>query len=75
MLSNGFEQSVVVEPIDRFQGGVFDGVEAAPWATPVNDLCFEQAVDRFRQGIVVGIPNAADRRGDLRLGLLISVEK
>ena len=33
----------------------------------MNDLSFEETVDRFCQGIVIGIPDAAYGRGNLRL--------
>ncbi len=50
-VSDGFQQSAVVEPVDPFEGGIFDGLEVAPRPATVNDLGLEQAVDRFRQGV------------------------
>lgn len=34
----------------------------------MNDLNFEQTDDRFHQSVVIGVTDAANRRGDLRLG-------
>src|ERR1700689_4445192 len=39
-----------------------DGLEAAPWSTPMDHLCLVKAVDGFGESIVVGISDAADRR-------------
>lgn len=38
---DGFEQAEVVEPVDPFQRGVVHGLEAAPRAATVDDLCFK----------------------------------
>jgi hypothetical protein len=43
----------MVEPVDPFEGGVFNGVEAAPWPAAVDDLGLEQTIDRFGKGIVI----------------------
>ena len=58
---DGFEQAAVVEPVHPVEGRIFDGFEAAPWATPMDNLGLEQPVDRFGQRVVIGIPDAADR--------------
>ena len=63
-VSDRFQQAAIVEPVDAFECGVFHGVEAAPWAAAMNDLGLEQAIDRFGQGIVIRIPDAAQRRFD-----------
>jgi hypothetical protein len=67
------EQAAVVEPVDPFQRGVFDGLEAAPWATTVDDLGLEEAVDRLGQRIVVAVTDAAHRRLDARFGQALGV--
>jgi hypothetical protein len=41
------EQAAVVEPVDPFERGVFDRLEAAPGAAAVDDLGLEEAVDRL----------------------------
>jgi hypothetical protein len=58
---DGLEQAAVDEPVDPFQRGIFDGLEAAPWAATMNDFCLLEAVDRLGQGIVIAVTNTADR--------------
>jgi hypothetical protein len=71
--SDGFQQAAGVDPVDPFEGGVFHSVEAAPWAAAVDDLGFEQAVDRLGEGIVIAVADAADRRFDTDLGQAFGV--
>jgi hypothetical protein len=44
----------VVVPVDPFQGGQFDVVEAFPGAAVVDEFGFEQAALGFGQGVVPG---------------------
>ena len=60
-VADGLQQSPVVEPVDPFQGGVFDGLEGSPRPSSVDHLGLVEPVDRFGQGVVVTVPNAADR--------------
>tara|TARA_R110002124_G_scaffold42638_1_gene131264 strand:- start:4571 stop:4819 length:249 start_codon:yes stop_codon:yes gene_type:complete len=57
----------IVEPIDPFYCRVFHSLEAVPWATAVNDLGLEEAIDRFCQSIVIRVSDAADRWFNARL--------
>jgi hypothetical protein len=59
---DGLQTAAVIEPVDSFQLGKFDGLEGSPRAAPVNDLVLVKAVDGFRQGIVAAVTDAADRR-------------
>ena len=61
-IADGFHDPSVVEPIDPFEGGELDGLEVSPWSAPVDHLSLVETVDGFGEGIVVGIPDAADRR-------------
>ena len=63
-VSDGFEDALVVEPVDPFEGGVFDVVESVPRFTAVNDFDLVEAVDRLGHCIVVGIADGTDRRFD-----------
>ena len=66
----------MVEPIDPFEGGVFHGIEAAPWATAVDDLCFEQAIDRFGQDALCHLDaRRAQRRHGTKIIYSIYYEK
>ena len=48
-VADGFEQPTVVEPVDLFERGVLDGLEAAPRSAPVDHLGLVQAVDGLGQ--------------------------
>jgi len=63
-VSDRLEEATVVEPVDPFEGCVFDGLEAAPRTAAVDDLRLEQAVDRLGQGIVIAVADASDRGFD-----------
>ena len=66
-ISDRLEQAPIVEPVDPFEGGELDGLEAAPGPAPVNDLGFVEAVDRLGERVVVGVADASDRRDEARL--------
>ena len=74
-IADGFEQPAGVEPVDPFEGGEFDSLEAPPWSAPVAHLGLEQAVDRLSQRVVVRVADAADRGLDARLGEPLGVAK
>jgi len=65
--SNRTKQTPVVEPIDPAEGGRFQILHVAPRALTVNQLGFVETIYRFSEGVVVGIPDAADRRFDASL--------
>ena len=60
-VADRLQEPPVVEPVHPFQGGELDGLEAAPWSTPMDHLCLVKAVDGFGESIVVGISDAADK--------------
>ena len=45
-VTDGFEQPPMAEPVDPFERGVFDSLEAEPRATPMDNLGLVKAVDR-----------------------------
>ena len=47
--------AAVVEPVHLLEGRLFDGPEAALRSAAVNDLCLEQAADRFGLRVVVTV--------------------
>jgi hypothetical protein len=52
-VANGLQEPPVVEPVDPFQGGVLEVVDALPGAVPADQLGLVQPDDRFSQGIVI----------------------
>ena len=67
-VSDGFEKPAVVEPVHVFEGGVLDLVEVLPRSAFVDEFCLVQANDGFGEGVVVRIPNRADRWFDAGFG-------
>ena len=63
----GVASSSFFEPIDPFEGRIFDIVKFTPGAAAVNDLGRVQPDDGFGERVVVGVADAADRRLDARL--------
>ena len=63
----------MVEPIDPFEGGELDRLDAAPGAAPADHLGLEQADDRLGESIVVAVADAADGRLDAGGGQALGV--
>ena len=61
-VSDGFEKSPVVEPVDVLEGGVLDLVPVFPRRPLVDEFCLVEADDRLGQGVVVGVTYGSDRR-------------
>ena len=66
-VTDRFEQSPVVEPVDPFQGGELDVVDVLPRSPSADHFGLVEPVDGFRERVVVGIALRSDR-GD-RSGL------
>ena len=47
------EEAAVVEPVDPFEGGEFEVVDAAPGAFVSNEFGLVEPDDRFRESVVV----------------------
>ena len=58
-------EALVVVPVHPAQGGEFDVVDAAPWAPggAADQFGLVEADDGLGEGVVVGIPDGADRIG------------
>ena len=67
-VSDGFEKPAVVEPVHVFEGGVLDLVEVLPRSAFVDEFCLVQTNDGFGEGVIVRIPNRADRWFDAGYG-------
>ena len=63
-VSDGLQQSSMVEPVYPLPRGELNGLERSPRTTPVNDLVLVKPVDRFCEGVVGAVADAADRRLD-----------
>ena len=58
------EQAAVVEPVDPFEGGEFEVVEAPPGAFVADQFGLVEPEDRFGHCVVVGIAFRANRVDD-----------
>jgi hypothetical protein len=72
-VSDGLQEPSVVGPIDLFEGGELDGLEAAPLPAPMDHLGLIETVDDFGEGVVIGISDTADRRLDASFSQALGV--
>ncbi|SIT45453.1 conserved hypothetical protein [Paraburkholderia ribeironis] len=63
-VADGAEETTIVEPVHPFERRHFNGLQIAPWSEAMDHFCLVQAVDRFSQGVIVGVAHAAHRRLD-----------
>jgi hypothetical protein len=54
-VADGLEQAARVVPVDPFERGELDLLEAAPRPASADDLGLEEAVDRLGEGFVVAV--------------------
>jgi len=54
-VSDWLQQPPVVEPVNPFQRGIFDGFEGSPRSSPVDYLSLVKTIDRFGQSVVIAI--------------------
>ena len=52
----------MVEPVDVFEGGVFDVVEVSPWSPVADQFCFVEPDYGLGQGVIVRVAHRSDRR-------------
>lgn len=45
----------MIEPVDPFERGIFDGFERSPGTAPVDDLGLVKTVDRLGQSVVITV--------------------
>jgi len=50
----------VVEPVDPFERGVFDGVHGFPWSFPPDGFGLVEPIDGFGEGAVITVTDTAD---------------
>ena len=67
------EEPRVVEPMDPRESGALDVVDAAPRAEATDHLGLVEAVDALREGVVVGVADAADGALDARFAEALGV--
>ena len=63
-MADRFGQRAVIEPIDPFEGGELDRLEALPRAAPMDHLGLERADHRLGESIIVRVPCSAARPDD-----------
>ena len=73
-ISDRLQEPPVVEPVDPFEGGELDRLEAAPRSPASDQLGLEEPDDALGQRVVVAVADAADRpdRSERRFGMLIT---
>ena len=73
-VSVGNKQTPVVEPIDPAKGGYFQILHVAPRTLTMNQLGFVETVNGFREGVVITVTDAAERRFGAILSQTLGVE-
>ncbi len=59
-VADGLQEPAVVEPIHPLEGCELDGLEVAPRSASMDNLGLVEAIDRFGEGVVVRVADAAD---------------
>jgi hypothetical protein len=72
-VADGLEKAAVVEPVDTGKGREFNSLDAFPGRLAVDHLGFVEAVDRFRECVVIRISNASNGRFDACVGQALGV--
>ena len=72
-VSDWLEQAAVIEPVDPFEGGVFNGIDGFPRAFPPDDFGLVESIDGFRQSVVIAVTNTAHRRLKTCLGQTLRI--
>jgi hypothetical protein len=72
-VADRFQQAPMVEPVNQFQGGVLDLVDALPRATPADQLGLVQPDDGLDQRVVERVAAGTDRRRRPGLGQPLGV--
>src|SRR6267154_5826500 len=60
-VADRLQQPAIVEPVHPFERCELDGFHGPPRSPPMDNLGLVEAIDRFREGIVVTIANTANR--------------
>ena len=66
-VTDGLQESPVVEPVYPFQRRELDGFERAP-SCSMDEFGLIEAIDRLGESVVVGIADAANGRFDTGFG-------
>ena len=72
-VTDGLQESPVVEPVYPFQRRELDGFEVSPRPAPMDHLGLVETVDGFGESIVIGISDTADRRLDTSFSQALGV--
>ncbi len=63
-IADRLEQAPVIEPVDPVEGCELHLHDAFPGIPAMNELGFVEAIHGFREGVIIGIADAADGRFD-----------
>src|SRR3984957_2154983 len=69
----GLQKPPIVEPVHPLESCELDGLEVAPRSTSMDDLSLVEAVNRFGEGVVVRVADAAEGRLDPSFGETLGV--
>ena len=71
--ADGLQKPAIVEPVHPLEGCALDGLEVAPRSASMDDLGLVETVDRFGEGVVVRVADAADGGLDFGFGEALGV--
>ena len=71
--ADGLQKPAIVEPVHPLEGCELDGLEVAPRSASMDDLGLVEAIDRFGEGVVVRVADAADGGLDSGFGEALGV--
>ena len=72
-VADRLKQAPMIEPVRPFERGVFYRFQMVPRSSRVDKFGFVQPVYRFSYGVIVGVANASDRRGNASLSQALPV--
>ena len=71
--ADGLQKPAIVEPVHPLESCELDGLEVPPRPASMDDLGLVEAVDRFGEGVVVRVADAANGRFDPGFGKALGV--
>ena len=72
-VTDGFQETSMVKPVDPFQGCELDGFKWPPRPTSMDHLGLVKTVDSFSQRVVIAVADASHRGFDASFGEALGV--